>query len=167
MTFLANQRNGIFSQRGFRLRCFLGSVLLALAVCSALCITANAQIDVPGPFRVSHFQGIVVSPEGKPISDAEVVLVRDGKTVATTRTESSGRFRIEHVEGPFMFRMHVPHYSVVNREVIVRFELATDLGHNKLYVILGPGACSDDCSSVFTNKKDFDRTIRRNTRHNR
>jgi hypothetical protein len=42
-------------------------------------------------------------------------------------------------------------------------ETLTLLRSNTLYVIAGPGACTDDCSSVFTSKSDFERTIRRNT----
>jgi hypothetical protein len=55
-------------------------------------------------------------------------------------------------------------YSQLSREVIVG-EMVTLLGKKTLYVIAGPGACTDDCSSIFTSKSEFDRTIRRNTRY--
>ncbi len=44
-------------------------------------------------------------------------------------------------------------------------EIVTVLERKKLYVVLGPGACQDACSSVFTNKRDFDKAIRKINRH--
>ena len=41
----------------------------------------------------------------------------------------------------------------------------TTLERKKLYVILGPGACQDACSSVFTSKREFDRAIREKNKH--
>lgn len=165
MTFAVGNTFNLSKRRGSWLRCFLGNAATVLLLFLAVHGVASAQLDIPGPFRVSRFQGILVTPEGKPVSDAEVTLLRDDNVVASTHTDASGHFRINHVDGHYRFRMHVPNYSIVNREVIVRFELATDFRRSKLYVILGPGACADDCSSVFTDKKDFDRIIRRNTRH--
>ncbi len=154
-------------QRGFRLRCFLGRLFLVIAACMICFGVAQAQIDIPGPFHVSHLKGIVVTPEGKPVTDAVINLTQNGNVIYTTRTDAKGEYDFKHVSGEFIFRMRVPHYSIVARPVLVRFELATEVRGNALYVILGPGACSDDCSSVFTSKKDFERRIRRNNRHNK
>ena len=144
--------------------------LFAVAVIAAsfsLTHAAHAQVDIPGPYHVSHLEGLVVNPDGQPVADAAINLTQDGKVIYTTRTDAKGHYDFKHVSGQFIFRMKVPHYSIVARPVLVRFELATAVRGNALYIILGPGACSDDCSSVFTSKKEFERRIRRNNRHNR
>ncbi len=167
MTMAACRRLGKSIQRGFRLRCFLGRLFPALATGLLLSVISHAQVDIPGPFHVSHLKGIVVTPEGKPVADAAINLTQDSKVIYTTHTDAKGQYDFKHVSGEFIFRMKVPHYSIVARPVLVRFELATEVRGNALYVILGPGACSDDCSSVYTSKKDFERRIRRNNQHNR
>lgn len=154
-------------QRGFRLRCFLGRAFLVVMLCFASIGIAPAQVDVPGPFHVSHLKGIVVTPEGTPVADAAIDLTQDGKVIYTTHTDDKGRYDFKRASGEFVFRMNVPHYSIVSRPVLVRFELATEVRGNALYIILGPGACNNDCSSVFTSKKEFEKRIRRNNRHNR
>ena len=51
------------------------------------------------------------------------------------------------------------------REIVVTDEVVTALERKKLYVILGPGACQDECSLILTSKHDFDREIRKRNRH--
>jgi hypothetical protein len=167
MRFAANHKAGISRQRGFWLRCFLGQLLTLLMSWFALCGVSRAQLEVPGPFHLSHLQGIVVTQSGSPVEHAEVTLVRDEKIAYSTRTDVKGHFQFKDVTGRYVLRMHVPGYSIVSREVIIGFEIVTALEGNKLYAILGPGACSDDCSSVFTSKKEFDQALRRMTGHNR
>jgi len=146
---------------GQRLRCFLSGafwIWLCLAVAGSL----NAQVDVPGPERLSHVEGYVVSPVGHPVVDVEVTLVRDGKAVFRTKTDKLGEFRFDHVSGDFTFRVARSEYAPASREVVVTDEIVTALERKKLYVVLGPGACADACSAVLTSKKDFDRAIREN-----
>jgi len=82
------------------------------------------------------------------------------KAVRTTQTDSAGRFAIKNVTGHYVIRMKTPNYSIVSREIFVQLELVTQIAGNRLYVILGPGQCSDDCSTVFTSKNDFDKALR-------
>jgi hypothetical protein len=163
MTFTATNRTGISRQRGFRLRCFLGLTLAAFCMGAI----AHAQLDMPKPFRVSHFEGLVMSPYGKPVENADISLTQNGRAVFSTRTDVAGHFKLDDVAGQFVFRVKTPDYSVVAREVVIGFELATAIHGNRLYVILGPGACSDDCSSVFTRKGDFEKAMRKLARHSR
>jgi hypothetical protein len=148
---------------GPRLRCFLGVAVWVL-LCTAGSGSLTAQVDIPGPERLSHVEGYVVNPVGRPVADLEVALLQDDKVAYQTRTDKSGEFRFEHVSGHFTLRVARSEYSPATQEIVVANEIVTTLERKKLYVILGPGACQDACSSVFTNKKDFDRAIREKNR---
>jgi len=167
MMIASGGRLSIPGQRGFWLRCFLGRVLAIIVVFTDLCAALHAQLDMPKPFRLSHLAGVVVDSNGKPANNTEITLLRDDKIVRTTQTDSAGRFAIKNVTGHYEIRMKTPNYSIVSREVFVQLELVTQIAGNRLYVILGPGQCNDDCSTVFTSKNDFDRALRRITAHTR
>jgi hypothetical protein len=155
---------GLARAAGLWLRCFLGGAIwiwLGLAGARAL----EAQVDIPGPERLSHVEGYVVNPVGHPAVDVEVALARDDKVVDRTRTDKSGEFRFDHVRGQYTFRVARSEYAPASREIVVTDEVVTALEHKKLYVILGPGACTDACSLVLTSKKDFDREIRKRSKH--
>src|ERR1035438_611377 len=133
---------------GPRLRCFLGLAwrlpLLGLAFCCSL----HAQLDVPGPLHLTHVEGVVVTSQGKPLVNTEVTLVRDDAVAHTTRTDNAGAFHFDHVSGRYWFRVARSDYAPAAREVYIEPEIVTALQRKKLYVIVGPGACSDECSSV-------------------
>lgn len=161
MTFVPSRDFGVQRQRGFWLRCFLSAVLLLL-----MSHFASAQLDMPKPERLTHVEGIVVTPEGHPAPNVTVTLLRDEKVSAETRTDAEGLFEFEHLKsGPYMFRVARTKYAPAARDIIVTDEIVTHLERKKLYVILGPGACQDECSAVLTSKRDFDKTIRKNSRH--
>ena len=156
---------GISRQRGFWLRCFLGGILLVL-----LYVTGSgplqAQLDLPRAERLSHVEGVVVNDAGHPMAKLEVTLTRDEQTAYRTQTDKAGEFRFEHVgSGPYLFRVRRSANAPAERQIVVTDEMVTALERKKLYVILGPGACQDACSSVVTSKRDFDRAIRKNNRH--
>lgn len=149
---------------GPRLRCFLSSALwMLLGV--AVVRTSHAQVDIPGPERLGHVEGYVVDPVGHPAIDVGVTLLRDGKVAFQTRTDKSGRFRFEHVSGRYTFQVARTEYAPAIQEIVVTDEVVTALERKKLYVILGPGACADACSSVLTSKRDFDREVRSRSKH--
>jgi hypothetical protein len=127
--------------------------------------SAHAQIDVPRPIHLTRVAGYVVNSLGKPVVNLEVTLVRDETIAFRTRTDSAGAFHFDHVTGRFMFRVARTEFAPAAREVNVRAEIATYLQRKKLYVIVGPGACMDECSSVLTSKSEFDRAIKKNSRH--
>jgi hypothetical protein len=162
MTLFASEQFGISKQRGFWLRCFLSAAMLVLIVCRA-----SAQLDLPKPERLTHVEGIVVSPEGQPVPNIEVTLVKPD-TVApqwSTRTDQSGTFHFDKVKGDYLLQVARSKYAPAERAIVVTDEIVTHLERKKLYVVLGPGACQDACSAVLTSKRDFDRTIRKNSRH--
>ena len=149
---------------GLWLRCFLGAGLwIWLSLAGAT--SSNAQVDIPGPERLSHVDGYVVNPVGHPVADLEVTLVRDDKIAFQTKTDEAGEFRFDHVSGQFTLRVKRSEFSAAKRDIVVTDEIVTALERKKLYVILGPGACKDECSSVLTSKREFDRAIREKNKH--
>ena len=149
---------------GLWLRCFLsGWVWVCLYLASASFL--KAQVDIPGPERLSHVDGYIVNPVGKPVADLEVTLLRENKTAYQTKTNTSGDFRFDHISGQFTLKVARSQYSAAVREIVVTDEIVTTLERKRLYVILGPGACKDECSSVLTSKRDFDRAIRKKSKH--
>ena len=153
---------------GLWLRCFLGAAFW-MVFCGAVAGTSSAQVDIPGPERLSHVEGVVVDPTGHATPNIEVTLVKpDTVTLEmSTRTNQSGEFRFGKVKGDYLFRIARSQYAPAERAIFVTDEVVTALERKKLYIILGPGACQDACSSVLTSKKDFDRIIRDNNRHQR
>jgi hypothetical protein len=127
--------------------------------------TSCAQIDIPGPERLVHVEGYVVNPVGHPAVNVEVTLSRDGKVALNTRTDKTGWFRFEHVKGQYTFQVARTEFAPAVRDIVVTDEVVTALERKKLYVILGPGACQDECSLILTNKHDFDREIHKTNRH--
>ena len=166
----ADKTSGIDQQRGFWLRCFLGfngsisiSILITASI-MAMAAAARAQIQAPEPFHLARVRGVYVDEKGNPIAGAAVTLDRGDKAVGSTMTDGAGQFEIKHVTGHYWLHMKKPGYSVVGREVVVG-EASSYLTGERLYIIAGPAACSDDCSQVFTSKAKFDKAIRRNTGH--
>ena len=159
MTRAASARIGISRQRGFWLRCFLGCMLLAIVVCS---LARAQQLEKDGPIRLTHVEGVVVSTRGVPAANVEVTLSQDDKVRMSTHTDQSGKFRFNHVDGDYMFRVARTLNAPAAHEIVVRAELATYIERKKLYVVLGPGACADECSLVVTSKEEFEHAIRKN-----
>ena len=161
MTFAAAANIRKQTQRGFWLRCFLSAAMLLFASS-----VSSAQVEMPKPERLTHVHGIVVNPTGHPVPDLKVTLVRDENTRAETRTGSTGAFSFDRVPaGSYMFQIARSQYAPAARDIIVTDEIVTHLERKKLYVILGPSACQDECSAVLTSSREFDRTIRKNNRH--
>ena len=146
------------------LRCFLSAAFWVF-VFVAVAGTSSAQVDIPGPERLGHVEGYVVNPVGHPAGDVEVTLSRDGKIALKTQTDQRGWFRFEHVKGPYTFQVARTEFAPAVRDIVVTDEVVTALERKNLYVILGPGACQDECSLILTNKHDFDREIHKRNRH--
>ena len=129
-------------------------------------VAAQAQIEAPRPYHLAHVRGVFVDAKGNPIQGAAVTLDKDDEVMYSTRTDRVGRFEIKHVSGRYRLHVDMKGYSTVDRQVIVGLEAETYLHGSTLYMIAGPGACTDDCSKVFTSRGKFDEAIRENTRRN-
>ncbi|HVU47157.1 MAG TPA: carboxypeptidase-like regulatory domain-containing protein [Terracidiphilus sp.] len=130
----------------------------------AMIASVSAQITGPAPYHLARLRGVFVDAKGNPIQGAAVTLDRDDKSLYSTTTDRSGKFEIKHASGHYWLHVNKKGFSTVAREVVVG-EALTYLHNETLYVIAGPGACSDDCSSIFTSKSKFEHAIRRNTGH--
>jgi hypothetical protein len=107
--------------------------------------------------------GFFMSAAGRPIENVEVSLTRDGEARYRTRTDASGQFAFDHVYGHYTLHIEKARdYSQLSRDVVIG-EAAEMLKRSTLYVIAGPDACTDDCSSVFTSRSEFEKAVRRNT----
>jgi len=141
--------------------------ILAIAnLALSVAVVAQAQIEAPRPYHLAHVRGVFVDAKGNPIQGAAVTLDKDDKVMYSTRTDRAGRFEIKHVSGRYRLHVDMKGYSTVDRQVIVGLEAETYLHGSTLYMIAGPGACTDDCSKVFTSRGKFDEAIRENTRRN-
>jgi len=165
MTRAVGERTGNSRQRGFWLRCFLGRALGISLLCFATCASLNAQVAAPKPFYLARVEGYVVNSLGKPVLNAEVTLVQDDKVAYRTRTDNAGAFRFDHALGHYMFRVARTEYAPAAREVRVGDLIESYVQRKKLYVIVGPGACMDECSSVFTSKHEFEQAIQKMNKH--
>jgi Carboxypeptidase regulatory-like domain len=150
---------------GLRLRCFLGRALQIALFCMTLCGASHAQLETNGPIRLASVEGLVVNTWGKPVPNLEVSLSQDAKVVSKTRTDKAGAFEFDHVSGDYLFQVARSEYAPAARQIVARLELVTLAERKKLYVILGPGACMDACSSVLTSKREFDQALQKLNRH--
>ena len=162
MTLGGKEKAGVFKQRGFWLRCFLGFFLTA---CFAPGSLLWAKVEPAGPLHLWRLHGFFMSAAGKPFENVEVLLVRDGVVRYRAKTDAAGQFAFDHVYGRYSLQIEkTKDYSQLAREVTVG-EAVTMLHRNTLYVIAGPGACTDDCSSVFTSKSEFENAVRKHSKH--
>ncbi len=150
---------------GPRLRCFLGYVTAVALFCVLACPPCNAQLEPNAPIRLTSVEGVVVDSFGKAAANLNVTLSRDNKVLMSTHTNHQGNFRIDHASGEYLFQVERSKDAPAVHQIIVRMELLTLAEHKKLYVILGPSACMDACSSIFTNKQDFKKALRKLNKH--
>jgi hypothetical protein len=150
--------------RGFWLRCFLGRVCVLIALLLIACGTSSARVEGAGTLHLWRLHGVFVDAAGKPLANIGVTLLRDGKVAYRATTDKAGHFDFPKAYGRYVLHIDRAKYSQVSREVVIGVDMAM-LHRTHLYVIAGPGACTDDCSDVFTSKNEFDKAIRRNTEH--
>jgi Carboxypeptidase regulatory-like domain len=154
-------RTSFCQTAGPRLRCFWGRTLHIALFSVVACCASHAQLETAGPIRLSSVEGLVVNSWGKPVANLEVTLSQDGKVALKTHTDQAGAFQFDHASGDYLFQVTRSEYAPAARQIVARMELVTLMERKKLYVILGPGACMDACSSVLTSKQEFERSLRK------
>jgi hypothetical protein len=137
------------------------SCLLSL-FCSSRVV--SAQLEMEKAIHLPRVQGTVYDKTGKLLPDAKVELVRNDAVVFTTTTDQSGGFGFKHVSGLYTLRVREEKHSPAAREIKVELELASAAQNRNLFVLLGPAACSESCSTITTSRKEFETVVRRNTR---
>ena len=161
MRVRVGREDGVSKQRGFWLRCFLGA---SLGTASLMILTTGApvraQISVNPPYHMARLRGVFVDAKGNPIAGAAVTLDQNDQAKYSASTDGTGRFDIKHISGRFWLHLHAKGYAPVGRQVVIGLEAEPYLHGSTLYIIAGPGGCSDDCSTVFTSKGKFERAIR-------
>jgi hypothetical protein len=138
------------------------SCLLSL-LCSSRVVCAQLEMDKA--IHLPRVHGAVYDKAGKPLPDAKVELVKNDAVVLTTTTDPSGGFRFEHVGGLYTLRVRDGKHSPASREIKVEFELGSAAQNRNLFVLLGPSACAESCSTVTTSRKEFNQIVRWNSRH--
>lgn len=142
-----------------RLRCFLERAFLVTAF-AILTQSAIAQIVVTKPVHVRHVKGLVYNRSGKPVAKAQIILARQKSMAFETLTDDSGGFTVDRAAGRYLLRIRSAGYSPAAQEVIVGSDIQSLPHGNTLYVILGPAACMDACSTIYTSKKKFEQDVR-------
>ena len=144
-------------------------ILLWLAILTVISpvVWAATRMQHEGEdlLHVAHLRGVVVDSFGKPVAGAPVQLERGRKAVAETQTDAAGAFNFERLDGEYTLRIKPANYSTATRDVVVGEAATIVMRHNKLYVIVGPRACDDECSSVFTSEREFEKTLSRKSGH--
>ena len=145
-----------------RVSLLIGCMLVLLATCSA---RTHPQQEGDQTVHVLHAHGFVVDIHGKPVAQARVTLSRNDKIVAETATDAAGEFSFTHVAGQYTLRIKDAADSAATRQIVFGEAALVLLHQSTMYVILGPGICAEECSSVFTNKSDFEQAIRKKNGH--
>jgi hypothetical protein len=139
-----------------RIIALLAAMLFSMANANAL----QAHVDIDKPERLVKVEGLVVNTQGNPVSGAPITLERDGKVIHQVMTDSSGRFKFGQVHGDYLFHVGRTQYSPAVLSVTVGDDLVVVVERKKLYVIAGPGACEDECSTVTTDKIEFKKILK-------
>ena len=137
----------------------------AAMACLCAALSAHGQVAVDKPVHLARVEGYVANSVGTPVVNAEVTLDRDCTVAQRTRTDQAGAFHFDRILGHYWFRVARTEYAPAAREIEVGDLVTSYLERKKLYVMVGPGACADACSSVFTSKHEFERAIQKNKRH--
>jgi hypothetical protein len=136
-------------------------VMLAALACSAFGLAVRAQVAPEPPIHLASVEGYIVDTSGKPLVHADVSLEKDGAVAYKTSTDDAGAFHFDRVQGDFLFRVARTQFAPAAREIHVGELIQSYVMRKKLYVIVGPGACMDECSTIFTNKHDFQKAVQK------
>jgi hypothetical protein len=167
MKLAIQERVGVSKQRGFWLRCFVSRSLFGcFAIWMMFVVAASAQIDVV-TFHLPKVRGAVTDKSGVPVANAEVdlVSVSDSAAIWTVKTNPFGSFRIDCNGGSYWLQIKATGLSTASMHVIVASDLRSLFHQSQLHVALGPNACMDECSWVYTSKRKFDHAVRLNRGH--
>ncbi|HEY2858983.1 MAG TPA: carboxypeptidase-like regulatory domain-containing protein [Terracidiphilus sp.] len=148
-----------------RIRNSVSRTLVVFAAWISVLTCASAQVKMDAPLHLAKIEGYVANIAGKPVVNAEVTLDEDGKVMASTHTDGRGAFRFDRVLGRYWLRVARTENAPAAHEIEVGDLIESYVERKKLYILVGPGACADACSSIFTSKHDFEKAIKNKNRH--
>jgi hypothetical protein len=165
MKVTAEKTTIIVHAAGTNLRSYLGAAISFCLLSAFVGVPARAQIVVLKPLHIRHVQGYVTDEKSNAVAGVEVDLLRDGKPVIKTRADETGWFQIEGASGRYYLSVSAGS-SELGREVAVGTNLFTLFCHKTLYVMVRPNQFCNDCSiRVYTNKRQFFKSVWWNTGH--
>lgn len=98
-------------------RSFLGLLITSIVAVFMLATPSNANAQ-PAPGKVV---GLVVDVDGKPVANAQVVLMHDHEIVARVRTNADGKYAFERVRpGPYQVSAGKPDVGRGHERAAVR-----------------------------------------------
>lgn len=160
MSFLRGKRPIQINAAGIRLRCFL-KIALLLALVAGFCRATAAYAVCPAlpELGVNKLQGAVYGPSGITMPQIHVLLSREGKPVAQTKTDGSGKF--EFKIGPGLYDLQLFFIATKAMDLKVR------VGHGyggwfhpaRLRIVLGLSGTR--CGFATTSSGEFKKAIKR------
>ena len=144
---------------GLWLRCFLRAALL-LALVTGFCrATAAFAATCPEPqeFGMKKLQGTVYGPSGISLPQIHVLLSREGKFVAQTQTDSSGKFEFKIAPG--LYDVELLFFGSKAMDLKVRVGRGHGFHSARLRIVLGLSGTR--CGFATTSSKEFKQAIKR------
>jgi hypothetical protein len=84
-------------------------------------VSANTCVALPvKPISIRHVCGVVKNQAGEKITNAELILLKDGMEVKTVQSDSNGRFDFGRVEaGQYALRAQSHGYKPVQDRIVI------------------------------------------------
>jgi hypothetical protein len=170
MTFAASERIGISRQRGFWLRCFLGSrfalFMLILGVLTSGVLHAQATYDCfyVKTTKVAHLRGEVVDQAGHPVEGAKVELLKKGANdaLASEQSGEGGQFQFDEPGGQYLLHVAARGFQPAGLNVRVDHGFFSFFNTRRLYVVLTAGGAAQACPAEITSKRKLREYVRDN-----
>jgi hypothetical protein len=137
----------------------------ALALFASIPVSCLGQC-VYRPISMSRVQGAVFGRSGEPISNADVSLVRDGSTIAETKTDGAGKFSVPAPSGKYELKAKAHGFAPGFAQVDVGNDLVRALRPTHLWMILDVGMTIENCTLTTTEKRRFKKAIQAHKQSN-
>jgi hypothetical protein len=140
------------------LRCFLGVGLLSAITIPGFMATANAMTCVSSPtIQVARIRGIVFDPFGVQVPGVFLTISREGRTVASARSDRDGKFDIRVPSGDYVIHAEGEGFLPLNQPLTVSSDIASLIHQGALRIILGLGGTT--CGYATTSKRQFKKEV--------
>ena len=152
---------GVQDQRGLWLRCFLNAALL-LALVTGNCRATEAyaaSCPAPEELGLKKLQGIVYGPSGISVPQILIRLSHEGKFVAQTKTDSSGKFEFKIAPGPYDAELLFMGSKSMDLKVRIGHGHGGDFHSGRLRIVLGLSGTR--CGFVTLSSKELKKAIKR------